>query len=138
MSNKTSTVAATAFTRSRHPNLPAEVVAGEDVWVWSAAEQRAGNAPQCHETQTEWVCVNRVAILEQLTASIGEINQPISAVVLNAEAALQLLLTQPSDTEAVRRLLVCIVQDGMRSGDVVNRTRALIENARPADTDSES
>jgi hypothetical protein len=63
---------------------------------------------------TELVSASRVAILEQLSASIGEINQPISALVLNAEAALQLLLAQPTNTRAVRRLLACIVKDGLR------------------------
>jgi C4-dicarboxylate-specific signal transduction histidine kinase len=85
---------------------------------------------------TELVSANRVAILEQLSASIGEINQPISALVLNAEAALQLLRAQPTDTEAVRRLLVCIVKDGLRTGDIVRRSRALIEKAPPGSTDS--
>ena len=56
---------------------------------------------------------------------------PISALVLNAEAALQLLRAQPTDTGAVRRLLVCIVKDGLRTGDIVHRTRALIEKAPP-------
>jgi C4-dicarboxylate-specific signal transduction histidine kinase len=78
-------------------------------------------------SQTELASANRVALLEQLTASIGEINQPVSAVVMNAEAALRLLLAQPTDTEAVRRLLACIVKDGMRTGDIVHRIRALIE-----------
>ena len=73
--------------------------------------------------QTESASTNRVAFLGQLSASIAEINQPISAVVMNAEAALRLL---PTDTEAVRRLLACIVKDGMRTGDIVHRTRALI------------
>ena len=86
--------------------------------------------------QTELVSASRVAILEQVSASIGEINQPISALVLNAEAALQLLRAQPTNTEAVRRLLVCIVKDGLRAGDILRRTRALIENAPPAGTDS--
>jgi C4-dicarboxylate-specific signal transduction histidine kinase len=72
---------------------------------------------------------NRVAFLGQLSASIAEINQPISPVVMNAEAALRLLLAQPTDTEAVRRLLACIVKDGMRTGDIVNRTRALIKES---------
>jgi C4-dicarboxylate-specific signal transduction histidine kinase len=71
------------------------------------------------------------AVLGQLSASIAEINQTITAVVMNAEAALRLLGAQPNDPEAVRRLLVCIVKDGMRTGDVVNRTRALIKNAPP-------
>jgi C4-dicarboxylate-specific signal transduction histidine kinase len=69
------------------------------------------------------------AIVEELSAWIGEINQPISAVVMNAEAAMWLLLAEPTDTEAVRRLLDCIVMDGMRTGDIVNRTRALIKKA---------
>ena len=79
--------------------------------------------------QTELATANRVAFLGQLSASIAEINQPISAVVMNAEAALRLLLAQPTDTEAVRRLLACIVKDGMRTGDIVNRTRALIKKS---------
>jgi uncharacterized LabA/DUF88 family protein len=65
-------------------------------------------------------------------AAVGvdcRINQPISAVVMNAEAALRLLLAQPTDTEAVRRLLACIVKEGMRTGDIVNRTRALIKES---------
>ena len=75
-------------------------------------------------------------LLEQLSASIGEINQPISALVLNAEAALQLLRAEPTNTGAVRQLLTCIVKDGLRTGDIVRRTRALIEKAPPLGTDS--
>ena len=97
-----------------------------------APEQPANDCKRrCHETQTELAFANRVALLEQLSASIAEINQPISAVVMNAEAALRLLLAQPTDTEAVRRLLACIVKDGMRTGDIVSRTRALIKKAPP-------
>jgi hypothetical protein len=58
---------------------------------------------------------------------MAEIKQPISAVVMNAEAALRLLLAQPTDTEAVRRLLACIIKDGLRTGDIVDRTEALIK-----------
>lgn len=68
---------------------------------------------------------------EQLSGSIGEINQPISAVVMNAEAALRLLGARPIDSEAVVRLLACIIKDGIRTGDIVNRTRALIRKVPP-------
>jgi C4-dicarboxylate-specific signal transduction histidine kinase len=81
--------------------------------------------------QTELASANRAAFPEQLLASIGEINQPISAVVMNAEAALRLLLAQPTDTGAVGRLLACIVKDAMRTGDIVDRTRALVRKAPP-------
>ena len=79
--------------------------------------------------QMELASANRGASLGQLSASIAEINQPICAVVMNAEAALRLLLAQPTDTEAVRRLLACIVKDGMRAGDIVNSTRALTKES---------
>jgi C4-dicarboxylate-specific signal transduction histidine kinase len=64
---------------------------------------------------TEVVSASRVAILEQLSASIGEMNQPTSALVLNTEAARQLLHAQPTNTGAVRRLLACIVKGGLRT-----------------------
>ena len=92
--------------------------------------------------QTESASANRVAVLAKLSASIGEINQPISAVVMNAEAALRLLGARPGDAETVVRLLACIIKDGIRTGDIVNRTRALIRNvppgtdASPTDADS--
>jgi hypothetical protein len=71
------------------------------------------------------------AIPERLSASIAEISQMISAVVMNADAALRLLRAQPPDTEGVRRLLACIVNDGIRTGDIVNRARELIKKATP-------
>jgi hypothetical protein len=113
--DETSAVTATVFAKTFQPDPPRAII---------SEEPACDSEPRCHETQTELAHANRVAILGQLSASIAEINQPISAVVMNAEAALRLLLAQPTDTEAVRRLLACIVKDGMRTGDIVNRTRA--------------
>jgi C4-dicarboxylate-specific signal transduction histidine kinase len=130
---ETSAVTATEFTKGHHPNPPPDIIAETPEWAWSAPEEPASDsALRCHETQTELAHVNRVAILGQLSASIAhEINQPICAVVTNAEAGLRLLLAQPIDTEAVRRVLACILEDGMRTGDIVSRTRALIKKSPP-------
>jgi C4-dicarboxylate-specific signal transduction histidine kinase len=123
---ETSSVTATVF----QPDPPRANIAEEPKCAWSAPAQPASDSePHCRETQTELASANRGAIPEQLSASIAEINQPISAVVMNAEAALRLLLAQPTDTEALRRLLACIVKDGMRTGDIVDRTRALIKES---------
>jgi C4-dicarboxylate-specific signal transduction histidine kinase len=114
------------------PNPVHETSAVTAECAWNAPEEPACDSePRRHETQTELASADRVAFLEQLSASIAETNQPISAVVMNAEAALRLLYAQPTDTEAVRRLLACIVKDGMRTGDIVNRARALIKQAPP-------
>jgi C4-dicarboxylate-specific signal transduction histidine kinase len=108
------------------PNPVHEASAVTAEWVSSAPKQPARDSePRCHETQAGLASAKRVAIPEQLSTSIAEINQPISAIVMNAEAALQ-LVAQPADTDAVRRLLACIVKDGMRTGEIVSRTRALI------------
>ena len=125
--NETSAVPATASSNRYHPNPPPDIIAEEPGWAWSAAEQLASDSePRCHEAQTESAPANRIAIPGQLTASIAEINQSISAVVMNAEAALRLLQAHPTDAETIRRLLACIVKDGMRTADIANRTRALI------------
>ena len=126
--DETSAVTATVFATRLQPEPPRAIISEEPECAWNAPEEPACDSePRCHETQTELASANRVAFLAQLSASIAEINQPISAVVMNAEAALRLLLAQPTDTEAVRRLLACIVKDGMRSGDIVDRTHALIK-----------
>ena len=123
----TNPVTATASAERFHPNPRPDMIAAEP-----ELEQPVSDSEQrCHETQTELPSVNRSTFLGQLSVSIAEINQPISAVVMNAEAALRLLLAQPTDTETVRRLLACIVKDGMRTGDIVHRTRALIKKAPP-------
>ena len=76
---------------------------------------------------------NRVATMGQLTASIAhEVNQPIAATVINAEAALRWLGADPPDLDEVRQALGCIVRDGNRAGAVVGRIRALIKGRRGA------
>jgi signal transduction histidine kinase len=68
----------------------------------------------------------------QLTASIAhEVNQPIAAAVINAQAALRWLGTQPPNLEEVRQALGRIVEDGKRAGNVIGRIRALIKKAPP-------
>ena len=75
---------------------------------------------------------NRITTMGQLTASIAhEVNQPIAAVVTNAQAALRWLNMQPSEPEEVRQALDRIVKAGRRAGDVISRMRALVRKAPP-------
>ncbi len=80
------------------------------------------------ETLMELAHANRVTTMGQLTASIAhEVNQPIAATVINAEAALRWLGAQPPDLEEVREALGLIVEDGTRAGNVIGGIRALIK-----------
>jgi C4-dicarboxylate-specific signal transduction histidine kinase len=70
--------------------------------------------------------------LGELTASIAhEVNQPIAAVVTNAEAAMRWLEAEPPNRDKIRGVLNQIVNDGMRAGDVIHRIRALVRKAPP-------
>jgi PAS domain S-box-containing protein len=76
--------------------------------------------------------VNRVATMGQLTASIAhEVNQPIAAAVINAQAALRWLGNQPPDLDEVRQALGQVIENGGRASDVIGRIRALIAKAPP-------
>jgi C4-dicarboxylate-specific signal transduction histidine kinase len=82
--------------------------------------------------QSELAHVNRVATMGQLTASIAhEVNQPIAAAVINAQAALRWLGTDPPNLDEVRGALGRVVDSGGRAGDVIGRIRAVINKAPP-------
>ena len=70
--------------------------------------------------------VNRVATMGQLAASIAhEINQPISAIVINADAAENFLRAETPNLETARLILAQMADDSKRAGDIVQRIRTL-------------
>jgi PAS domain S-box-containing protein len=84
------------------------------------------------ELQMELAHANRVATMGQLSASIAhEINQPIAAVIANANAGLRWLGAQQADLDEVRQALGRIVRDGTRAGEVIGRIRALVKKVPP-------
>jgi C4-dicarboxylate-specific signal transduction histidine kinase len=103
----------------------------EPAWASNAAEDPAWDSePRRHETQTELVAVNRVAILGQLSGSIAhEVTEPIGAIVTAAQAAVRWLGSQPPDLEEARQMLAQIVRDGTRAGDIVHGIRAFMKKA---------
>jgi PAS domain S-box-containing protein len=87
------------------------------------------------EMQMELVHANRLTTMGQFTASIAhEVNQPIAATVINAEAALSWLNVKPPDLDEVRRVLACVVSDAKRAGDVISSLRDLVKKT-PARND---
>jgi PAS domain S-box-containing protein len=79
-----------------------------------------------HKTRSELAHVMRVTSLGELTASIAhEVNQPLGAVVTNAQACMRWLDRENPDLNQAQAALDRIVQDGHRAGEVVQRIRAL-------------
>ncbi len=74
----------------------------------------------------------RVSVLGELSGSIAhEINQPLTAILSNAQAALRLLGQKSPDLEEVRDALQDIVQEDNRAGEVVHRLRHLLKKGEP-------
>jgi signal transduction histidine kinase len=72
--------------------------------------------------------VTRIAAMGELTTALAhEINQPLTAVGSNAEAARRFLLQDNPDTGEIREILADIIQDNQRAGDVVRKIRDLVK-----------
>jgi two-component system, LuxR family, sensor kinase FixL len=84
---------------------------------------------QAEETRQELAHAARLAIVGELTASIThEINQPLGAILSNADAAEMLLETTPAPLDEVREILDDIPKDDLRASAVIRRLRALLRN----------
>jgi signal transduction histidine kinase len=70
---------------------------------------------------------SRLAVAGELTASIAhEINQPLGAILTNADAGELLLQSGTDRSDDLRRILADIRRDDMRASDVIRRLRALL------------
>jgi C4-dicarboxylate-specific signal transduction histidine kinase len=70
----------------------------------------------------------RVSVLGELSGSIAhEINQPLTAILSNAQAALYLLAQEVPDLVEIREALEEIVHEDDRAGEVIHRLRGLLK-----------
>jgi PAS domain S-box-containing protein len=98
-----------------------------DITARKQAEEAVSKA------RTELAHMTRVTTVGQLTASIAhEINQPLSAIVTNADAGLRWLAQDSPNLEETSQAIRRIIRDGKRASAVVSRMRALFEKAPTA------
>jgi PAS domain S-box-containing protein len=82
------------------------------------------------QAQADLAHVSRVTTMGELTASIAhEVNQPLTAVVNNANASISLLPKHAPNLEEVREALAEIIDDANRASDVIARVRQLVKRA---------
>ena len=76
--------------------------------------------------------IGRVSALGELTASLAhELNQPLTAILSNAQAAQRLLAGDVVDLEKVREILSDIVADDKRAAAVISGLRGLLKKGEP-------
>ena len=84
------------------------------------------------EAQAQLAHVTRVTTLGELTGSIShEVNQPLAAIVNNANACLCLLPSDTTELDDVRGALSDIISDAERASAVIARIRGLAKKAPP-------
>src|SRR4051794_28774985 len=84
--------------------------------------------------QAELARASRAATMGALSASIAhEVNQPLGAVVMNAQTCLRWLRRDPPDIEAASKAAERTVQDGKRASEIVQRTRGMLVKSAARD-----
>lgn len=92
-----------------------------DITERMEAEAEAGRRRE------ELAHVTRIATMGELATSLAhEINQPLTAILTNAQAAQRFLTCDDPDLNEVRQILDDIVRDDNRASDVIRRVRALL------------
>jgi two-component system sensor kinase FixL len=77
--------------------------------------------------RSELAHLSRVAVLGELSASLAhELNQPLAAILSNAQAAQRFLDREEVDLEQLREIVGDIVEDDKRAGEVIRRLRAML------------
>jgi C4-dicarboxylate-specific signal transduction histidine kinase len=83
--------------------------------------------------QDELLHAGRISTMGELAGALAhEINQPLSAIMSNAQAARRYLATPTPDLEEVKEILNDIVKDDARAGDVVHHLRAHLKKTKTA------
>jgi len=72
--------------------------------------------------------LTRVSALGELAGSLAhELNQPLTAILSNAQAAQRFLATDPVNLVEVREILHDLVEDNHRASEVIRKIRALVK-----------
>ena len=78
--------------------------------------------------RTELAHATRVSMMGQLASALThELNQPLGAILRNAEAAEIFLQNEKPDLAELRAILADIRKDDQRAGNVINRMRSLLK-----------
>jgi two-component system sensor kinase FixL len=88
-------------------------------------------AQEIVQQRIELAHVARVSAMGELAASLAhELNQPLGAILRNAEAAELFLQASSPDLEEVRAILADIRKDDQRAGAVIDRMRTLLKRRK--------
>jgi signal transduction histidine kinase len=101
--------------------------AGTIAGLLAQRRQRQRAEAEILKQRTELAHVARISTMGQLTTALAhELNQPLGAILRNAEAAEIFLQHEKPDLEEIRAILADIRKDDQRAGSVIERMRSLL------------
>ena len=122
----------------RHFHLQAVPIIAPDgsvhEWIGAAVDvtRERETALMVQRQRDELAHVARITTMGELAASLAhELNQPLTAILSNAQAAQRFLNAEPADLEEVCEILKDIVKDNSRASEVIHRLRALARKEEP-------
>ena len=93
-----------------------------------ALEERSRAERDARDQRTQLTHLSRVAMLGELSGGIAhELNQPLTAILTNAQAAQRFMADKTGTPEMLAEILDDIVLADQRAGDVIHRLRALFK-----------
>ena len=107
-------------------------VAGTDCLITIARDVTAQKLSEreAQQQRLELVHLSRVAMLGELSGALAhELNQPLTAILSNAQAAQRLLARDRIEIQDLREILQDIVSEDRRAGEVIRRLRALFKKS---------
>ncbi len=112
--------------------LALAVQSGLIVALLAQARRRRRAETEATRQRAELGHAARLSAVGELTASIAhEINQPLGAILSNAEAAELYLESDPPHLDGVRRILQDIREEDRRASDVIRQVRAMARKQSP-------
>jgi signal transduction histidine kinase len=91
-------------------------------------EERERSAREAHEQRLQLTHLSRVAMLGEMSGGLAhELNQPLTAILSNAQAAQHFIANKSIDEAELLEILSDIVAAEHRAADVISRLRALFK-----------
>jgi PAS domain S-box-containing protein len=123
------------FVMRAQPRVDAHRVPARINGIFADVTARKLAEAEAERQRAEVAHLTRVSLMGELSGAIAhEINQPLTAILSNAQAALQLIGKEQPDLAEIRDALEDIVHEDNRAGEVIHRLRNLL---RKGETKSE-
>jgi C4-dicarboxylate-specific signal transduction histidine kinase len=87
---------------------------------------------EAHRHREQINLLGRVSLLGEMTASLAhELNQPLSAIITNANAGMRSIDKGKENPGTLREILVDVETDGRRAHDIIRNVRNTIKKSHP-------